>query len=134
MNVINKAALAMLLATVGCGAVPDATSSSEGTASEANTQELSAAEGSTIVEDGTHTGDAAPKPIQPNLLYSQCRVSFFNTCRGYWAHWDGNPVTSAGASSCRRKNGTWTTWSPQYYGTCYTDVANIDGTLLCVGG
>jgi len=123
MMTINKAALSILLMTAGCGAAPDdGASVGEAKASEVITQELSPAEEKTI--------DAAPQQVQT----SQCGVSFFNTCRGYWAHWDGYPVTSAGASSCRRRNGTWTTWSPQFAGTCYTDVANIDGTLLCVGG
>ena len=136
MKTINKAVLSILLMTVGCGAAPDdAASSGEAKASEVITQELSTAEERTIVDDGSLTGNAAPQGVQPNLLATQCGISFINTCRGYWANWqNGTAIVSAGASSCRRRNGTWTSWSPQYHGTCYTDVANIDGTLLCVGG
>jgi hypothetical protein len=58
-------------------------------------------------------------------------ISFHRTCNDARAIARGDgAVTYAEASSCRRRNGTWT-GPREWRGVCHGNVANIDGNIRC---
>lgn len=75
-----------------------------------------------LLEDGLEKADGD--------VSTDVTLSFFRSCSNPFASGVGSAATYAEASSCRRRNGTWTgfrSWS----GFCTRDVANIDGNLRC---
>jgi hypothetical protein len=59
-------------------------------------------------------------------------ISFHRTCNdaGWRVRTSDAAVLSAWASSCRRRNGTWT-GPREWRGVCHGNVANIDGNIRC---
>jgi hypothetical protein len=62
----------------------------------------------------------------------QAVVSFHRTCNGasFDVRVSDGAVLFAEASSCRRRNGTWTGYR-SWRGVCHGNVANIDGNIRC---
>ncbi len=74
-----------------------------------------------LLEDGVESVDG----VTINVV-----LSFFATCTNPYAQGVGNAATYAQASSCRRRNGTWTgfrSWS----GWCTGNLSNNDGNIVC---
>lgn len=59
-------------------------------------------------------------------------ASFFATCRNPWVVFEVSTghALEAGASGCRRRNGTYST-NPYWIGRCTGDVSNCDGRIVC---
>jgi len=87
-----------------------------------------------LASDGSESriviDDSAEGAAKDDDVGVQVTLSFFRTCTNPFASGVGNAATYAEASSCRRRNGTWTgfrSWS----GFCTGDVSNNDGNIVC---
>lgn len=62
--------------------------------------------------------------------------SFSNPGSCEHAVWDYNSqviqaIVSASATRCKRLNGTWNENHPHWSGTCFRDVSNCNGNIVC---
>ena len=83
--------------------------------------------------EGTLVTNAPTSELGVTDIGITATMSFSSTCSGGWAWHEGGPsgpITSAGADSCRRRNGTYSSF-PSWTGRCTTDIANSNGVLLC---
>ncbi|WP_394834359.1 hypothetical protein LVJ94_48455 [Pendulispora rubella] len=81
--------------------------------------------------EGDDAASTLPSDAQEVSPTATKRVSFVDSCKHPHAEGASNgAVVSASASSCQRRNGTWTgpkSWS----GQCFRDLENNDGNLRC---
>lgn len=114
----------MALATA-CGSAPEASSSDDGQGQPLESSQALAAKKASPASSGTPTSEELY-----TLPNGQCDVSFVDTCEGVSARWSGNPLVYAYAQRCKMRNGHWS-GAVEWSGACYTDMANINGSLRC---
>jgi hypothetical protein len=59
-----------------------------------------------------------------------CYVSFIDSCNGTFVNRSGHAVTSAGARTCQRFDGSWA-GSSNWSGWCTGDISNYNGHIEC---